>query len=362
MAMSTEQRVGFFFLLTLILLGGMIELVEDWHPFAVQHPYVAYFNSAVGIKVGDPVRMAGVEVGKVKAISIDGSRVRIDFEVSGDTQIKADSVIQVRQTNLLGGQFLGITFGSADSELLAPGSTVLTKETTNVDELITSLNRNQERVLSKLADFIEETRGPLTRVSQHLETIVGKVSNGEGTLGRMVNDPALYNDLTAAVGRLNSVLKKIEDGQGTMGRLVQDPALYDELTSVAGNLRGVSQRLAAGEGTIGKLLADDQAYNDLVSVLGNAREISDRLKNGEGTMGKMLVDDTLYNDASAALARLHSIAAKIDDGKGTVGRLVNEDDLYKEAKTTIHKVEKTMDSMGDTGPLSTLGIVIGTLF
>jgi len=362
MAMSTEQRVGFFFLLTLILLGGMIELVEDWHPFAVQYHYVAYFNSAVGIKVGDPVRMAGVEVGKIKDISIDGERVRIDFLVADNTKIKADSIVQVRQTNLLGGQFLGISFGSAESEALAPDSTVLTHETTNVDELITSLNRNQERVLSKLADFIEETRGPLTRVSIHLETIAGKISNGEGTLGRMINDPALYNDLTAAVGSLNSVLKKVENGEGTMGRLLNDPALYDELASVAKDLRSVSDRLAAGEGTIGRLLTEDQPYDDLVSVLGNAKEISDRLKNGEGSLGKMLVDDALYKDASAALARLHSIATKIDEGQGTVGRLVNEDDLYKEAKTTIHKVEKTMDGMGDTGPLSTLGVVLGTLF
>ena len=70
MAVSTEQKVGLFFLATLILLAVMIELVEDWRPFEDQYQYVSYFNYAVGLKVGDPVRIAGVDVGKVKKISI----------------------------------------------------------------------------------------------------------------------------------------------------------------------------------------------------------------------------------------------------------------------------------------------------
>ncbi|NIQ12751.1 MAG: MCE family protein, partial [Gammaproteobacteria bacterium] len=51
-----------------------------------------------------------------------------------------------------------------------------------------------------------------------------------------------------------------------------------------------------------------------------------------------------------------------DEGQGTLGRLVNEDDLYRDAKTTLHKVEKSVDGISDTGPLSALGVVLGTLF
>jgi phospholipid/cholesterol/gamma-HCH transport system substrate-binding protein len=62
------------------------------------------------------------------------------------------------------------------------------------------------------------------------------------------------------------------------------------------------------------------------------------------------------------MQRINSIAAKIDDGKGTIGRLVNEDDLYRDAKTTLHKVEKAVDGLSDQGPMSALGVVVGTLF
>ena len=60
--MSTETKVGMFFLMALVALGFMIELVEDWHPFETQLEYHTLFDSAVGINTGDPVRMAGVEV------------------------------------------------------------------------------------------------------------------------------------------------------------------------------------------------------------------------------------------------------------------------------------------------------------
>ena len=71
MALSTEKKVGLFFLLTMIALAVIIELVEDWRPFETQHDYRAYFQAAVGINAGDPVRMAGVEVGKIRRIGIE---------------------------------------------------------------------------------------------------------------------------------------------------------------------------------------------------------------------------------------------------------------------------------------------------
>ena len=79
MAISVEQKVGLFFLASLILVAVMIEFVEDWRPFEEQYPYIAKFSSAVGLKVGDPVRIAGVNTGKVQKISIQDSHVRVDF-------------------------------------------------------------------------------------------------------------------------------------------------------------------------------------------------------------------------------------------------------------------------------------------
>lgn len=362
MSMSTEKKVGLFFLLALIALGVMIELVQDWHPFQVQNGYKALFKSVVGLKLGDPVRMAGVEVGKVKGIAITDNHVRIDFYVVEGTHIRKDSVAQVRRTNLLGGQFLGVSFGSEQSPLLPPGSAVKTRESASIGQLIDNLNRNQQRVLGALGDLIAQTREPLLSTTEHMDSLVRKIDRGEGTLGRLVNDPALYTRLQSSVTHLDTILTKVDKGEGTLGRLVKDPSLYDDAETTVANLKDLSTRVKEGRGTIGRLFADDSLYNNASDALADFRNVAGKIDRGEGSLGKLVNDDALYRQSLGTMRHANSIAAKIDEGQGTLGRLVNEDDIYRDAKTTLHKVEKTVDGMSDTGPLSALGVVVGTLF
>lgn len=362
MELSIEKRVGIFFLLTLITLGVMIELVEDWDPFERRLAYVSYFNAAVGIREGDPVRMAGVEVGKVREISIDKNRVRIDFYVVEGAPVKSDTVAMIRQTNLLGGQFLGLGFGSESAALLPEGSVLQSREGVSLEELIDSFNRNQNRFFDAADEILADSRESFVGLLNRLETVVRKIDDGEGTLGLLVNDPGLYQDLQKAVVQVSDVVARLERGEGTMGKLLNDPALYDDASKAVANLRDITERINAGEGTLGRLVVEDDVYRSLSEALADISEIVDRANRGEGTLGKLIRDETLYQEATDAASSIGNIAGKIDEGKGTLGRLVNEDGIYREAQTALQKIEKTMDGMNDSGPLSALGVVTGTLF
>ncbi len=362
MAVSTEQKVGLFFLLSLLVLGVLIELVEDWRPFEKQVDYRAYFQSAVGLKEGDPVRVAGVDAGKVRKIGIEDSKVRIDFYVNDAQVVREDSLAEIRQTNLLGGVFLGLDFGSAEHPLVPAGGTVRSREGTNIDQLINNLDRNQDRLLRPLGDLVEDSREPLAEVIQRLERIAVKIDEGQGTIGLLVNDPGLYNQVATLTSRLESLLTRLEEGDGTLGRLLSDPTLYDNLNRSATNFNEITEQVRSGQGSLGKLVKDDRLYDEATGALANVRTLADKVNRGEGTLGKLVNDDGLYQDVRDNLGRIHSITTKIDEGQGTLGRLVNEDDLYRDAKTTIHKVEKAVDGLSDTGPLSALGVTLGTLF
>jgi phospholipid/cholesterol/gamma-HCH transport system substrate-binding protein len=362
MALSTEKKVGLFFLTTIFALAVVIELVEDWRPFETHSKYIAFFDAAVGINTGDSVRLAGVEVGKIEAIGIEDNKVRIDFYVVDGTRVKEDSVATIRQTNLLGGQFLGLDFGSDQSKALPPGSAVHTREGVNIDQLISNLDRNQERVLGALGDMVEESREPFLDTMAQIDNITRKIDQGEGTLGLMVNDPALYEEVQGAAANLQLILARIERGEGSLGRMVNDNALYDNAALSLANLSEITGRVKDGKGSVGRLFTDDELYANASDALANFRDVSAKANNGTGSLGKLVNDDALYEEARASMQRINSIAAKIDDGKGTMGRLVNEDDLYRDAKTTLHKVEKAVDGLSDQGPLSALGVVVGTLF
>ncbi len=362
MAMSTEKKVGLFFLLSLIALAVLIEFVEDIKPFQQQVEYVAFFDNLIGLNEGDPVRLAGVQVGKVKSIDLQEHRIRVLFAVREGTAVKSDSHAKVRQTNLLGGQFLGLSFGSPTSEVLPPGAEVPTLESTNIDQMLSNIESSLKKTLDELSSLVEEGREQLTASLKHLESVLKKTDQGEGTLGRLINDPELYDEIQQVAGNLNQLTARLERGEGTLGRLLTDEELYRQTTATLENLKEITARLRAGEGTLGQLLASNEIHDSAADALAQIREIAGKANRGEGTLGKLVNDETLYVETTETMTRVNSIATKIDEGQGTVGRLINEDDLYRDVKTTLNKVEKTVDGLSDSGPLTAVGTIIGTLF
>ena len=362
MSLSTEKKVGLFFLVSLIALAVMIEMVEDWNPFEERVAYEAHFDRLVGLNVGDPVRLAGVKVGKVRAIELREGQVQVIFTVEEQTPMHADTLARVRQTNLLGGQYLGLSFGSPQAPELPPGSRVQTAESVSIDELLADVDRDLERVLGNLGDLIETSGEKLGTAVGHLESVLAKVDDGQGTLGRLVNDPALYQDFQAVLADLHDLSSRLNAGEGTLGRLLTDEGLYDEARQTLANLRDVTGRIRDGKGSLGRLLATNELHDKAGDALTNIRDITHKANAGEGTLGRLVNDEALYTETTQTMTRINSIAGKIDRGDGTVGRLINEDDLYRDAKTTLNKVEKTVDGISDSGPLTAMGMVIGTLF
>jgi len=362
MAISIEKRVGIFFLLALIVLAVMIEMVEEWHPFEDKIVFKSQFNSVIGLSVGDPVRVAGVPVGKVLAIGLNHNKVQVDFYVNNPTFVRVGTVASVRRTNLLGGVFLGLEFGAPDGDVLPEGSLVQSVEMADIDQVIANIDRNQERVLGALALLIEDSRDKLSRTVDHLESITRKIDEGDGLLGQIVNDKQLYVDLQHAVAGLREITSKLNQGEGSLGRLLNDEQLYADIHATIANLRDVTARVRDGEGTVGRLIVDDTLYEEGAVALAQIREIAEKLNRGQGSLGMLVNDDSLYLETRDMMSRVNSIASKIDEGDGTLGRLVNDDDIYREARTTLRKVEKAADGLSDSGPISAVGTVIGTLF
>jgi len=348
-ALSTEKKVGLFFILGIILFGVMLELGQQWNPFERSIPYKTFLTSVTGLKVGDSVRLAGVDVGKINAIDVLEGKVRIDFEVKKGTEIRKDSVASIRMTNLLGGQFLGLSFGSKTEPLLPPGATVEGKDAATVDTimsdlgditteaktLITDLNKNQAEVMGKVSTMLDENRPGLRATISNLSSITTKFDRGDGSLAMLLNDKTLYANTNEATANLKNITAKIDKGEGTIGKLVNDDAFYVEAKSAMANI------------------------NDGMKEV---KEIAGKINNGDGTMAKLVNDKTLYTELSGASKNIKEITEKINNGQGTMGKLVNEDKLYRDATATLKKTEQAVEGLGDSGAISVLGSIVGSLF
>ncbi|MSM41364.1 MAG: MCE family protein [Geobacter sp.] len=356
MAFTTEKKVGVFFVISLIILGALLEVGEKWNPFEKKIRFKTYLSSVTGLKLGDQVRLAGVDVGRIKEINVKDQNVEIIFDVKPGTRVKTDSVASLRLTNLLGGQFLSISLGSPGAPLMEPGGTLQGKDSANIDVivdnisdlskdakvLIKELNKNQNEVMHKISAILDDNRGNLRDSIANLQSITEKFDRGEGSLAMLLNDKALYNNANDAVISIRNVAGKIDKGEGTIGKLVNDDSLYTEAKSAMSGLKTGVNEMSAG-------------FKDI-------KEIAGKINRGDGTIGKLVNEDILYNDLRDTSKNLKEITQKINDGQGTLGKLVNEDKLYRDTTATLKKAEKAMEGLGDTGPISVLGSIVGTLF
>ena len=349
MAVSLEKKVGFFFLVGIIVFGIMLEVGEKWNPFEKKITYNTFLASVTGLKVGDPVRLAGVDVGRISKIDIINGKIRIDFVVKPGTAIKTDTVASLRLTNLLGGQFLGLSFGSPAAPLLPPGGTVKGRDVSNIDAIVDNvgeltkearvfiddLNKNQKEVMGKISSFLDESRGDFQGAMKNLNSITAKFDRGEGSLAMLLNDKSLYRNATDATTSLKTIAGKIDRGEGTIGKLVNDDTLYTDAKST---------------------------FSDIKDGMKDVKEIAGKINRGEGTMGKLVNDESFFTEVRDASRNIKEITRKINEGEGTLGKLVNEDKLYRDTAATLKKTEKAMEGLADSGPISVLGSIIGTLF
>jgi phospholipid/cholesterol/gamma-HCH transport system substrate-binding protein len=291
--LSIEVLVGFFMFIILIALGVFTIILSRQNFLQKRYPVAVLFSEVSGLREGDPVFLRGMKVGVVKETALDNSHVVVRADLDVPVKFREGYKVEVVASSMLGGKQLKIEEGSLSAPLLPE------------DALITG---------TEPTDILEE--------------------------------------LGAAVAGLRQMTDQVSEGKGTIGKLIQDDELYN-------NLRDVSAKLAHGEGTIGKLLNEETIYNDLKATMSNLQEVSGRLANGEGTLGKLLAkDDQLYQDISATMTNLRTITDKVGSGEGTLGKLVNDDQIYVEAQKLLKELRAAIDDMRETSPVTTFSTVL----
>ena len=338
-----QLRVGIFVLIAIVVLIFLIlNASGDINPFSRKLHLKARFVDANGLRDGSEVRLAGVRVGKVERIVLlepspvpNAPRVEaqmtIDSVIDGrpaSERIRSDSQAQQGSPSLLGNEMLiNITPGTAVGQPIQDGAVLPSSSSNTVNDFATSGTDLAQR-LSKLSD--------------ELSGIVRNVKEGQGTIGKMFSDEALYNNLNATIRETEDLMTQVRSGRGSAGRFINDPELYNNANEITSQLRAIAADLRSGRGTAGKLLTDDELYNRINRTADRLDKSVDQvnlmiaeINAGHGTLGKLIRDEQIYNDARAAIARFNTTAERIDNlvaaaqrGEGTVGKLLNDETLY----------------------------------
>jgi phospholipid/cholesterol/gamma-HCH transport system substrate-binding protein len=326
---TLETRLGIFFALALVVAVLLLEMVGAMDWFKSGYQINASFKTAQELKKGDFVKMAGVEIGRVENVALEDGRAKVIMKIQSKYQIKTDAKAVIKFTGLMGQNFVSIEGGSPAAPAIQAGS----------------LDTIEQPDLSALMAKLEGVAGGIENLTKSFST--DSMSTMLGPLTDFVKQNSA--PLTAMIGNMKTVSDNVAQGRGTVGKLIMDDSFYTAAFTTVTNLQ-----LATGD--IKNLTSQADG------MISQVRGLVDGINSGKGTLGKLTKDEALYVETTMAMSNLREILQKMNQGQGTVGQLINNDSFLKNAKLSLQKLDKATDSLEDQGPLSVLGLAIGSLF
>ena len=316
----SELKLGVLTIAAIVIAGITVVLVMGGRGFFWQrYSLKTRFATAPGLKSGSPVRVAGKEVGTVNEVEFSGDQIDIMFQVNKEVRdrITNTSVATLGSVSLLGEAAVDISPSSRGTPIPEWGY-VPTGKT--------------------VAGFADLT-GQASEGIDEITKLVKDVREGRGTLGKLMTDQQLYNELQQFVATASEVTRTIRGGRGTAGRLINDPKIANSLEGSLKNLEDMTHRINAGEGSLGQLLKDDKLAKSLTATTNNLDQVTARLNRNDNTAGKLLTERELYDKLNSTVNRLDELTRNLNQGQGTAGQLLHDKQLYDNMNSAANELK-----------------------
>lgn len=246
--MKPETKVGIFTLLGLVVLGFSLYILGG---FSITRSYEVNVNFAdvSGLPVKAAVKLAGVEVGKVKAIKIEGDKVVAVLAINDGISLYKGAEFSVTMTGIIGTKYIKVVQGQPSLGLIAAGDYVeglnempmdeqVAQTMKSVRELVDSIN-NQGQFGSELNDamrdirqlsanvnqlvmtmrpYVTQSMENLEQITEKLNAVMDAISNEEGVLGTLIKDEQMKDQVKQSVSELKTTMTEVKSFVGKMSR------------------------------------------------------------------------------------------------------------------------------------------------
>ena len=297
---NVEVLVGLFVSGALVALGIFTIVLGGTTLLKSNYQVEVLFDEIGGLQEGEGVYMRGKQIGHVKKTLLESKGVRVVLILDEPVIFRSDYQIDVMSSSMLGGKYLRLDLGHPSSDLLP--------------EEVQLVGKSPEDVMTNINTAVNS-----------MPQMITAIGAGKGTLGRLLSDDTLYNQLLELNNGLLGFMRKMETADGTFNRLIGDPAIYVQTEQLLGRLNSVVKQLEEGEGFLGQLLNEKT---------------------------------TTIDDLEIAMAELGIVIQQFNSTNGTIGKLINDPVLYDESTELISEARATMDDLRETSPLRSFGSII----
>lgn len=296
-----------------------------------------YFDDSANMAIAAPVTLNGITIGKVAHVGLSGSnqpgriiKVTMQLEDKYLPSIPVDSLAVITAGNLLGTKYVNIKKGRS-AQTIGKNGEIPSQALTTIDDFVqqgnTVLTALQQIVVKvgAIVDTVQEGKGPIGMllVDQQLankvkgivdetDTIVATlraaVQSDNNSVGKFFNDKAaMYDDIHQSITKINGLIDDIDHGNGSVGKLMQDPALWNDTRKAIAGVQQMIDDINAGKGTVGKILKTDELNDEIKGTIGRLDNILDKINNGNGTVAQLLNNPSMYENLDATTREVHGL-------------------------------------------------------
>ena len=333
----SQLRVGLTVLFASVTLAVLIFLMSGTTGlFTPKITLKAYFDNAQGLRNGAPVRLAGVDVGNVSAVRVVRNKPRTPVEVTMRVNtrysfdLRKDSVTSMSTAGVLGETFIDIDSSQAKGAEAKDGDTLATRDTPDIQDVV----RASQGTLQNLDALLKRT-----------DRILAYVESGQGSIGKLIYDPTLYNRFSDTVSEFKGIVDLVRSGQGSLGKLVASDEAYTKAIAAVDKLNAVIDDLQQGKGTAGKFLKDPSLYNNANDTIANVKKLTDDINAGKGALGKLTKDEVLAQKLDNTISKLSALTSRLEAGEGTAGMLFKDPALYNNANQMLVETRQLVKSI-----------------
>jgi phospholipid/cholesterol/gamma-HCH transport system substrate-binding protein len=335
----SQLRVGLTVVFASLVLALLLFLMSGTSGlFTKRITLVSFFDNAEGLRIGAPVRLNGVDIGNVAKILIVPDKdkqitpVEIVMKVSTkyNFNLHRDSVTSLDTAGVLGETYLDIDSSQAVGPLAQDGDTLLTHVHPDFNEVV----RSSQSTLQNMDALLKRA-----------DRILAFAESGKGSLGKLIYDPKLYDQLSQTVSEFNKIVDQIAKGQGSLGQLINRDDAYKKFVATLDKMNGVVDDLQAGKGTAGKFLKDPALYNNANETVANLKKVSEDISEGKGTLGRLAKDEELAKKLDTTMTKLAALTTELEAGKGTTGKLFKDEALYNNANQMLEETRNLVKAI-----------------
>jgi phospholipid/cholesterol/gamma-HCH transport system substrate-binding protein len=317
----SQLKVGITVLVASIALGVLILMMSGTGGlFTPKIVLKSYFDNASGLRAGAPVRLQGVDVGNVVSIVVvpDKPLTPVEVAMKVSTKYKAflrsDSVTSLETAGVLGETYLEIDSSQAHGPVVQNGAVLAIREHPDFQDVVRSSQGTLEN---------------MDALHKRLDRIVAFVESGQGSIGKLIYDPGLYNRLNSTLNEFQNLVSQVSQGKGSIGKLVQSDELYQKANASVDHLNAIIDEIQQGKGSVGKFLKDPALYDNANQTVANMKKLTDDVNAGKGALGKLTSDQAFAAKLQNTMDKLSALADDLQAGQGTAGMLLKNPSLYQ---------------------------------